>query len=142
MTARSPDGSGETDPRIVRGAFSRLKRWPSRIPRMRATGAVLSGPAVTTGATGWPGAETATVSRAERTLPVFDAFNFVDDSQGGHLTPKPPGDRGKPGVLQTGMLHRCPGAAGASPDGSGPFVDGGPLANPDCDPAEAIGGGG
>jgi phospholipid/cholesterol/gamma-HCH transport system substrate-binding protein len=77
-----------------------------------------------------------------RTLPVFDAFSFTDDSQGGHLTPKPPGDRGKPGVLQTGKLHRCPGAAGTSPDGSAPFVDNGPLANPDCDPSETIGSGG
>jgi phospholipid/cholesterol/gamma-HCH transport system substrate-binding protein len=74
-----------------------------------------------------------------RTLPVFDAFAFSDDSQGGHLTPKAPGDRGKAGVLQTGKLRRCPGAGAITPDNSSPFVDQGPLANPDCDPSQTLG---
>jgi phospholipid/cholesterol/gamma-HCH transport system substrate-binding protein len=76
-----------------------------------------------------------------RTLPVFDAFSFTDDAQGGHLDPKPPSERGKPGVLQTGQLRRCPGAGAIAPDGSSPFVDHGPLANPDCDPAQQLGSG-
>jgi phospholipid/cholesterol/gamma-HCH transport system substrate-binding protein len=75
-----------------------------------------------------------------KTAPVFDAFGFTDDSQGGHLTPKAPGDRGKGANLQTGKLRRCPGTAGTSPDGSAPFVDNGPLANPDCNPSQIIGG--
>jgi phospholipid/cholesterol/gamma-HCH transport system substrate-binding protein len=73
-----------------------------------------------------------------RTEPVFDAFGFTDDAAGGQLTPKAPNDRGKPGVLQTGKLRRCPGAAAVVPDGSAPFVDRGPLANPDCDPSQRL----
>jgi phospholipid/cholesterol/gamma-HCH transport system substrate-binding protein len=74
-----------------------------------------------------------------RTLPVFDAFSFTDDAQGGHLSPKAPGDRGKAGALQAGMLRRCPGAGAILPDASAPFVDQGPLANPDCDPSQTLG---
>lgn len=75
-----------------------------------------------------------------RTVPVFDAFDFDDDAQGGRLTPKPTERRGSGGELKTGFLRRCPGAATAVPDGSAPFVDAGPLANPNCDPAQRIGG--
>jgi phospholipid/cholesterol/gamma-HCH transport system substrate-binding protein len=72
-----------------------------------------------------------------RTLPVFDAYSTKD---GVHLTPKPAADRGQDPNLKTGQLRRCPGAAApALPDGSSPFVDSGPLANPDCDPAQRPG---
>jgi phospholipid/cholesterol/gamma-HCH transport system substrate-binding protein len=75
-----------------------------------------------------------------RTLPVFDAFNFHDDSSGGSLTPKSPSARGQSADLQGGMLRRCPGTAAPAPsDGSGPWVDPGPLANPDCDPSQVPG---
>jgi phospholipid/cholesterol/gamma-HCH transport system substrate-binding protein len=74
-----------------------------------------------------------------RTVPVFDAFNFTDDPAGGTLTPKDRSERGRSPYLSTNNLRRCPGASlpGLS-DASAPFVDSGPLANPDCDPAEAI----
>ncbi len=75
-----------------------------------------------------------------RAMPVFDAFNFVDDSDGGHLDPKAPAARGSSPYLSTGNLRRCPGAAGRTPsDGSAPFVDSGELANPDCDPSQTPG---
>ena len=76
-----------------------------------------------------------------RTIPVFDAFNFTDDAEGGSLTPKPASERGSSPYLRTGNLRRCPGA-GAPPamDGSAPFVDMGELANPDCDPSQTLGG--
>jgi phospholipid/cholesterol/gamma-HCH transport system substrate-binding protein len=75
-----------------------------------------------------------------RTLAVFDAYSTSD---GVHLTPKPAADRGRDANLKTGQLRRCPGAAARPlPDGSSPFVDNGPLANPDCDPAQAPGAGG
>ncbi|MFL5844491.1 MAG: MlaD family protein [Solirubrobacteraceae bacterium] len=74
------------------------------------------------------------------TTAVFDAFDFTDDNQGGSLSPKSPADRGRGGALRSGLLHRCPGAAAPSPaDNSAPFVDDGPLANPDCDPADTPG---
>ena len=73
-----------------------------------------------------------------RTLPVFDAYSTSD---GVNLTPKPAADRGRDANLKTGQLRRCPGAAApALPDGSAPFVDDGPLANPDCDRAQVPGG--
>jgi phospholipid/cholesterol/gamma-HCH transport system substrate-binding protein len=76
-----------------------------------------------------------------RTMPVFDAFGLTDDAGGGELTPKPPNMRGGSGSLQTGFEQRCPGAAIRPPaDGSAPFVDSGPLANPHCRPSETIGG--
>ncbi len=75
-----------------------------------------------------------------RAMPIFDAFNFVDDSDGGHLDPKAPAARGSSPYLSTGNLRRCPGAAARSPaDGSAPFVDSGELANPDCDPSQTPG---
>jgi phospholipid/cholesterol/gamma-HCH transport system substrate-binding protein len=74
-----------------------------------------------------------------RTMPVFDAFNFTDDAEGGSLTPKPPAERGSSPYLSTGNLRRCPGSATAPPaDGSAPFVDMGELANPDCDPSQVL----
>jgi phospholipid/cholesterol/gamma-HCH transport system substrate-binding protein len=76
-----------------------------------------------------------------RTVPVFDAFSFADNSQGGTLTPKPPDQRGSGGALQTGFTQRCPGGAIRPPaDHSAPFVDNGPLANPACRPSQTIGG--
>jgi phospholipid/cholesterol/gamma-HCH transport system substrate-binding protein len=76
-----------------------------------------------------------------RTVPVFDAFSFSDDPQGGTLSPKPPNLRGSGGALKTGFLYRCPGGAIVPPgDGSAPFVDSGPLSNPHCRPSEKIGG--
>jgi phospholipid/cholesterol/gamma-HCH transport system substrate-binding protein len=76
-----------------------------------------------------------------RTLPVFDAFSFSEDGQGGQLSPKPPYERGSGGALRTGFLHRCPGAAIIPPsDHSAPYYDAGPLANPHCSASETIGG--
>jgi phospholipid/cholesterol/gamma-HCH transport system substrate-binding protein len=74
-----------------------------------------------------------------RTVPVFDAFNFTDDPAGGTLTPKDRSERGKSPYLSTGNLRRCPGSSlPALSDASAPFVDSGPLANPDCDPSEVV----
>jgi phospholipid/cholesterol/gamma-HCH transport system substrate-binding protein len=76
-----------------------------------------------------------------RTVPVFDAFSFQNDAQGGTLTPKPPNLRGSGGSLRDGFLFRCPGSAIVLPgDHSAPFVDSGPLSNPHCRPSETIGG--
>lgn len=76
-----------------------------------------------------------------KTLAVFDAFNFKDDSSGGTLEPKSTSERGASPYLATGQLRRCPGAAAPAPaDNSAPFVDRGPLANPQCDPSERPGG--
>ncbi len=76
-----------------------------------------------------------------RTMPVFDAFHFVDDDEGGRLEAKPPAERGQSPYLSTGNLRRCPGTGAPPPaDGSAPFVDMGELANPDCDPSQVIGG--
>jgi phospholipid/cholesterol/gamma-HCH transport system substrate-binding protein len=78
-----------------------------------------------------------------RTMPVFNAFDFVDDAAGGRLEPKPPNARGTSPAISTGNLRRCPGAAMRAPaDGSAPFVDSGPDANADCDPSQRPGGGG
>jgi phospholipid/cholesterol/gamma-HCH transport system substrate-binding protein len=75
-----------------------------------------------------------------RAMAVFDAYDFVDDAQGGRLEPKAPAQRGSSPYLSTGNLRRCPGAAAPPPaDGSAPFVDSGPLANPDCDPSHSVG---
>ena len=66
-------------------------------------------------------------------VPIFDAFNFKDDGQGGTLEPKQPDQRGVSPALKFGNLRRCPGSATAPPrDGSAPFVDSGS----DCDPSE------
>jgi phospholipid/cholesterol/gamma-HCH transport system substrate-binding protein len=74
-----------------------------------------------------------------RTIPVFDAFAFNDDAAGGTLTAKDRNDRGQSPYLSTGNLRRCPGTGlPALRDGSAPFVDSGPLANPDCDPSEIV----
>jgi phospholipid/cholesterol/gamma-HCH transport system substrate-binding protein len=76
-----------------------------------------------------------------RTMPVFDAFELVDDADGGHFEFKPRSERGRSPNLSTGNLRRCPGSATSPPsDGSAPFVDSGPLANPDCDPSQVVGG--
>jgi phospholipid/cholesterol/gamma-HCH transport system substrate-binding protein len=76
-----------------------------------------------------------------RTVPVFDAFSFEDNGQGGTLVAKPPDLRGSGGALKTGFLYRCPGAGIIPPpDGSAPFVDSGPLSNAHCRASEKIGG--
>jgi phospholipid/cholesterol/gamma-HCH transport system substrate-binding protein len=76
-----------------------------------------------------------------RTVPVFDAFDFMDDPAGGSLRPKTTPERGKSPFIETGNLRRCPGASTPPlSDGSAPFVDDGPLANPDCDPTQTVGG--
>jgi phospholipid/cholesterol/gamma-HCH transport system substrate-binding protein len=75
-----------------------------------------------------------------RAMAVFDAFHFVEDGEGGRLEPKPPAARGSSPYVRAGNLRRCPGSAAPVPaDGSAPFVDTGELANPDCDPAQAVG---
>ncbi len=72
-----------------------------------------------------------------RTIPVLDAFLFAN----GTLTQKPPSQRGSGPPLETGFLHRCPGAAIVPPpDHSAPYVDKGPLSNPHCHSSETIGG--
>jgi phospholipid/cholesterol/gamma-HCH transport system substrate-binding protein len=74
-----------------------------------------------------------------RTLPVFDAFTFSDDSEGGTLAPKDRSEKGKNPWFTHGHLRRCPGASlPALSDASAPFRDDGPLANPDCDPADVV----
>ncbi|WP_320672564.1 MlaD family protein [Patulibacter defluvii] len=77
-----------------------------------------------------------------RSLPLFDAYRVVDGPDGPRLEPKPLDERGRSDAVTNGNLRRCPGTAAATPDGSAPFVDDGPLANPDCAPAQRIGGGG
>jgi phospholipid/cholesterol/gamma-HCH transport system substrate-binding protein len=78
-----------------------------------------------------------------RTMQVFNAFDFTDDAAGGRLDAKPPNQRGSSAAVSTGNLRRCPGAATRAPaDGSAPFVDSGPDANPYCDPRQRPGGGG
>jgi phospholipid/cholesterol/gamma-HCH transport system substrate-binding protein len=70
-------------------------------------------------------------------MPMFDAYRFQDDAEGGTLTPKAPAERGKGPELSTGNTKRCPGSAqGALADGSDSFVDAGDLANADCVPAQ------
>jgi phospholipid/cholesterol/gamma-HCH transport system substrate-binding protein len=74
-----------------------------------------------------------------RTVPVFGAFNFNPDGQGGTLSQTPPNTPGS--GTSTGFLQRCPGSATTPPaDGSAPFVDHGPLSNPDCRSSQTIGG--
>ncbi len=74
-----------------------------------------------------------------RGVPIFNAFTFTDDANGGHLTPRPVGERGSSPALTTGNLRRCPGASTPAPaDHSAPFVDSGDLAAPDCDPSQNV----
>jgi phospholipid/cholesterol/gamma-HCH transport system substrate-binding protein len=74
-----------------------------------------------------------------RTLPVFNAYTFTDDGNGGYLTPRPSAERGTNPALTNGNLLRCPGALAPAPlDLSAPFVDDGPLAAPDCDPSQRV----
>jgi phospholipid/cholesterol/gamma-HCH transport system substrate-binding protein len=75
-----------------------------------------------------------------RTEPVFDAYTLTDTPEGGEFAPKPADQRGTAAALSSGNLRRCPGAAAPSAfDGSSPFVDDGPLANPDCNPQQVPG---
>jgi len=74
-----------------------------------------------------------------RTLPVFNAYTFGDDGNGGHLTPRPSDERGTNPALTNNNLRRCPGATAPAPvDLSAPFVDDGPLAAPDCDATQSV----
>jgi phospholipid/cholesterol/gamma-HCH transport system substrate-binding protein len=74
-----------------------------------------------------------------RAVPVFNAFTYGDGPDGPRLTPRPAGERGTNPTLSTGNLRRCPGASTPAPsDGSAPFVDGGDLAQSDCDPAQSV----
>lgn len=76
-----------------------------------------------------------------RTVPMLDAFSFMDNALGGTLTQNPASKRGTGGPYRTGFLHRCPGAGIVPPpDHSAPFYDTGPLSNPHCRPSETIGG--
>ena len=72
-----------------------------------------------------------------RVQPIFNAFRFDDDEQGGTLTPIPADRRFE--QLQTGILRRCPGAATQLPaDRSAPFTDGANLLGGDCDPGALV----
>jgi phospholipid/cholesterol/gamma-HCH transport system substrate-binding protein len=74
-----------------------------------------------------------------RGVPIFNAFTFTDDANGGYLTPRPAAERGSSPALTKGNLRRCPGASTPAPaDRSAPFVDSGDLAAPDCDPSENV----
>jgi phospholipid/cholesterol/gamma-HCH transport system substrate-binding protein len=74
-----------------------------------------------------------------RGLPIFNAFTFSDDANGGHLTPRPVAERGTSPALTSGNLRRCPGASTPAPgDRSAPYVDNGDLAAPDCDPSQSV----
>jgi phospholipid/cholesterol/gamma-HCH transport system substrate-binding protein len=74
-----------------------------------------------------------------RTVPVFDAFSFTDDSAGGTLVQKTQAERGRSPYLTFGNLRRCPGTSlPGLTDASAPFVDSGELAKPDCDPTQTI----
>lgn len=76
-----------------------------------------------------------------RTVPMLDAFRFIDNALGGALTQNPAGKRGSGGPYRSGFLQRCPGAAIVPPpDHSAPYYDTGPLSNPHCRPSETIGG--
>jgi phospholipid/cholesterol/gamma-HCH transport system substrate-binding protein len=74
-----------------------------------------------------------------RSVPIFNAYTFNDDANGGTLTPRPFDQRGSSPALITGQLKRCPGTSVFSPpDGSAPFVDNGDLAKSDCDPSQTV----
>jgi phospholipid/cholesterol/gamma-HCH transport system substrate-binding protein len=74
-----------------------------------------------------------------RSVPVFNAYTFADDANGGTLTPRPAADRGTNPALSFGNTRRCPGTSVFAPaDKSAPFVDDGPLANADCDPSQTV----
>lgn len=75
-----------------------------------------------------------------RSVPVFNAFTYTDDGDGGHLTPRPAAERGTNPAITTGNVRRCPGAGTRAPaDGSAPFVDQGDLANSQCDASQRVG---
>jgi phospholipid/cholesterol/gamma-HCH transport system substrate-binding protein len=67
-----------------------------------------------------------------RIQPMFQAYNYSDNSSGGLLTPNAPSQRLD--GLQTHVITRCPGTASQAPgDGSAPYRDAdGSL---DCDPS-------
>ncbi|MES1193446.1 MAG: MlaD family protein [Solirubrobacterales bacterium] len=74
-----------------------------------------------------------------RGLPIFNAYTFTDDANGGYLTPRPAAERGTNPALTNGNLRRCPGASTPAPaDRSAPYVDSGDLAAPDCDPSQNV----
>jgi phospholipid/cholesterol/gamma-HCH transport system substrate-binding protein len=74
-----------------------------------------------------------------RGLPIFNAYTFTDDANGGYLTPRPAAERGTNPALTNGNLRRCPGASTPAPaDRSAPYVDSGDLAAPDCDLSQNV----
>jgi phospholipid/cholesterol/gamma-HCH transport system substrate-binding protein len=74
-----------------------------------------------------------------RGLPIFNAYTFTDDANGGYLTPRPAAERGTSPALTNGNLRRCPGTSTPAPaDRSAPYVDSGDLAAPDCDPSQTV----
>jgi phospholipid/cholesterol/gamma-HCH transport system substrate-binding protein len=72
-----------------------------------------------------------------RIQPIFNAFTYVGDGNGGQLVPNALNN--KFDGLQTGVDKRCPGAASQpAQDGSAPFTDGGNLGADDCDPNDVL----
>ena len=69
-----------------------------------------------------------------RTVPVFDAFSFNDDAQGGTLIPKPTNlaRLGRSAADRASCSAARVGDRAARRTRSAPFVDSGPLSNPHC----------
>ena len=68
-----------------------------------------------------------------RVQPIFNAFDFTDDENGGTLEAIPPAERFK--ELTYAGTKRCPGSATQrSTDGSSPYLPGSDLSAQDCDP--------
>jgi phospholipid/cholesterol/gamma-HCH transport system substrate-binding protein len=70
-----------------------------------------------------------------RIQPIFNAFSFTDNQNGGVL--RPHGLNQKFEGLQTNIDRRCPGAASQrAEDNSAPWTDNGSLGPDDCDPSQ------
>jgi phospholipid/cholesterol/gamma-HCH transport system substrate-binding protein len=70
-----------------------------------------------------------------RIQPIFNAFTYIGDGNGGQLVPNALNK--KFDGLSLGNDMRCPGAASQpTADGSAPFTDGGNLGPDDCDPSQ------
>jgi len=70
-----------------------------------------------------------------RIQPIFNAFTYIGDGNGGQLVPNALNN--KFDGLSLGNDRRCPGAASQpAQDGSAPFLDGGNLGADDCDPSQ------
>jgi phospholipid/cholesterol/gamma-HCH transport system substrate-binding protein len=69
-----------------------------------------------------------------RVQPIFNAFDFTDDANGGTLEAIPPDQRFK--ELTYAGTKRCPGSATQPPtDGSAPYRPSSDLSAQDCDPS-------